>query len=153
MIKFQSEADLEKFLMKSKDLFLSNLGPYQYKNQVRIGNYGIADIVGYFDSEDEMGAASRSYVVIELKNRELRYEDFFQACRYAKGLERSHSNNDKIMCSEIRIILFGTNETDADILYLPDLFENIGVYGYEISPKTGFSVREFSSINLLNEGF
>ncbi len=132
------EKDLEEILFKQltedkNSLFRDGSEFYdrsrKYFRQLRIGNYGIADIVGYkkpyFHSHKHKGARHHScheITVIELKKDNVSLSAFLQAVKYCKGIKR-YFDSRGIYNVKLKIILVGREiDTSSDLVFLPDIF-------------------------------
>lgn len=169
------EKDLEEIIYNADLEKLSLKGLYvkgKLKRQLRIGNYGIADLV----------SISRPYyhtlfkrhmkgviTVMELKQEKIGVSTFFQALNYAKGikhwisLNRPHLHNS----FNYRIVLIGREfDRCSSFVYLNDLFEadmddvdmddthktTVDLYQYKYD-LDGISFREIYGYSLVDPGF
>lgn len=160
------EKDLEEIIFTTPNYELYRRGlpvPFHLKRQVRIGNYGIADLVGFQRANYTDGSGDNNTIhIIELKQDNISVSTFFQALRYAKGLKRYlHKKGKRLWrCSHanIKITLIGKRiEINSDVIYLPDVFNHFqGVYielytyDYEID---GLKFKRHDNYSLTNEGF
>lgn len=150
------EYDLEEIIFKSDKDKLSEKGLFvqgKLMRQVRIGNYGIADLVEY-----RRDAFSIYITIYELKKDKISMSAFLQAVRYAKGIERylTKKNNFNVV---FKIVLIGKSlDFSSSLIYLPDLVYNseneqmleFYTYSYDLD---GISFSEQSSYCLTKEGF
>ncbi len=157
------EKDLEEIVFNSCRISLGERGlcvPRFKKRQLRIGNYGIADIVG-FDIEynyDDCGSDRYIIDVFELKQEKISMSAFLQAVRYAKGISSYlHKRFRFINSPLIRITLIGKDiDTSSDFIYLPEILDSekfsilFLTYSYEFN---GINFKEHSNYSLINEGF
>lgn len=141
-----SEKELEDFIFKSEREFIHERGlymPFYRKRQLRLGNYGIADIVGmdkgYF--QNNIRYEMPCFYVYELKKDAIGMQAFIQAIRYAKGIKHYLSLfHKKLPDFSIKIILIGSEiDRNNDFIYLPDFcnteeFE-VQIYTYSFDAK------------------
>jgi hypothetical protein len=175
------EKDLEQIIWEANDSELNNKGMCfkgkRYR-QLRIGNYGVADIVTVF-KKTNMGidfltgnnTVIDNYLIItiyELKKDKVGISAFLQALGYIKGIDRYLK---KRGFSEyiFRITLVGrTIDNSGSFCYLPDLIgftipdysslESKGLiqsidfytYSYKIN---GLKFSKQYGLNLIEEGF
>lgn len=163
------EKDLEDIIFDTDNQILCSRGlPIRGKKfrQLRIGNYGVADIVSYrkkysFDED-------APYIVIdiwELKKGEINIETLLQALKYCKGIMRYLWRYRGFYSFNININLVGRSiDTRRSFIYLTDLIgvesgegcecrlTEISYYTYEYD-FDGISFREESGYGLINEGF
>lgn len=125
--------ETENNLLFERDLQDIHLARKKYR-QVRIGNYGIADLV-------TLHYHSYNYILIkvwELKRSTVSYLDFLQLIRYAKGIDRYIKHREKErgrdynIHFDIKMILMGkTIDTSSNFCYIPDLFDSVSFYEYK----------------------
>jgi hypothetical protein len=161
------ERDLEEIIWNADKELLSERGltlSGKFKRQLRIGNYGIADIVTFekpdydFVNNEKILYGHGRIQVIELKNDSISISAFLQAVRYIKGIKsylkkRQFNTND----FQYVITLIGRKlDTESDLIYLPDIINtsNISVelytYKYDFD---GITFVEEYGYKLSNEGF
>lgn len=165
------EKDLESIIWESCRFKLSERGlniSGLAKRQLRVGNFGILDLVTferkkypYWDGSD------RSYIeitVYELKKGMIGIPAFMQAVRYCKGIKTYLRKNKPEMPFKFKIVLIGKEiDLNNDFIYLEDL-----VCDYSLYPHRNISSVEFytysygvdglefnikSDYNLSNTGF
>lgn len=140
--------------------------------QLRIGNYGIADIVEVCRYSpkfvnDENGnrvivqSGSLFITVYELKKEKIGVSSFLQAIRYAKGIQRYLYGRDFYDFS-ISICLIGkTIDISSSYIYLSDMIFGDGsegaydflenyTYSYDLD---GLKFKQESGYKLIDEGF
>lgn len=166
------EKDLEQIIFEtnkttlySKGLFLIGK-PYR---QLRIGNYGIADLVYFQRPKRHLGVdfLRGCITIVELKQNKINVSAFFQALRYAKGIsryleKRGFSVDDYF---DFKIVLIGSEiDLNSDVVYLPDLFKeskydrfnhhetqtSIELYTYNMDIN-GLSFKEYFGYSIKNE--
>jgi hypothetical protein len=164
------ECDLEEIIMSVNDVKLSERGLHigsKKKNQVRIGNYGVADIVSFhtpnwFFSRGEMVLIEKPKIqVIELKKDAVSLSSFIQAVGYLKGIQRymDKVRNIDILDYNWEIVLIGkTVDFSSNLVYLPDLFDleqnsiGVSIYTYEYE-FDGLTFKPHHGYSLIKEGF
>lgn len=133
------EKDLEQIIWDSwnedKGETLSNRGLEMFHNrlfrQLKIGNYGIADLVGV--SRYPRGLHITIY---ELKKETIGISAFLQAVGYARGIQRYLEYRGFKYNIYINIVLIGKHiDTKSTFCYLPDI---INVDKFELSNYTYF---------------
>ena len=163
------EKDLEQIIWDADKEVLSERGLHLYgklKRQVKIGNYGIADLIhfkrpiSYYDKEEmrRINVENGLIEVIELKNEKISVSAFMQAVKYLKGIKRylhERDFNNYQYCYKITLI--GRSlDFDSSICYLPDLICNedlavdIITYSYDFN---GIQFKNESGYKLTHEGF
>lgn len=171
------EKDLEEIIYLSDKNLLSDRGLYlngKLKRQVKIGNYGIADLIhierpvfsknyGFNHKEHYKGLIE----VIELKKDKIGVSTFFQALNYVKGIQRYLEKRNCKFLFNYKITLIGREiDQSSSFCYLGDLFGQINEmisteeepfitidlykYSYDI---TGLSFKSVYDYKLINEGF
>jgi hypothetical protein len=174
------EKDLEQIIYEADKELLAEKGLRvngKLLRQVRIGNYGIADLVSieriyyhtYFDRHFK-----GTITIYELKKDNISVSAFIQAIGYAKGILRwmeQHPKNLEIVSPEnynINIVLIGKSiDKKSEFLYLADLLntDNLGdnslldsfnlslemfTYDYDFN---GINFTKIENYKLMNEGF
>jgi hypothetical protein len=155
-----SEKELEDMIFNADKEELYKRGlylPKTLRRQVRIGNYGIADIVGFERGFFDFGCVYQPCIYIyELKKEEINIYTFLQAVRYAKGII-SYFRHKRYSAPKIYITLIGGNiDMASDFLYLPDLLDGdsiaLELYTYSLS-FNGIYFKRYSGYGLRDEGF
>jgi len=127
------EKDLEDIIFESDKNELRKRGLHIYGKiyrQVRIGNYGIADLIEVKRIPSEivngrMGefASHLDITIYELKKDKIDFNAFMQAVKYAKGISRyfkKHRHNIRV---QFRIVLIGSEiSMNDDFTYITDMF-------------------------------
>lgn len=148
------EKDLEDIIFETDNEILrqrglaENLG--KKKRQVRIGNYGISDIISYFRPR-EYKCTWPIITILELKKDIIDVNTVLQGARYMKGVEQYLRKTNRDTSIEVRLCLIGKNKS-SDIIYFPDLFDNIGIYTYSYGID-GLYFEKCQNYHLLDEGF
>jgi hypothetical protein len=169
------EKDLEQIIYTADKTELENRGlPIfgKLKRQVRIGNYGVADLIEYSKPSfiQPWGRHEKGNITIyELKQEKISVSAFFQAIRYVKGILRylEKCKNDSKHHYNYNIVLIGRSICfDSSACYLSDIFPaghgdidafshysvSISLYTYEYDVD-GIKFKEVSGYKLTNEGF
>jgi len=149
------EKDLEDIVFNSSCDALQERGLYvpdkkRYR-QLKIGNYGIADLVTfqrpYFETDLPMeNHHSRPIITVyEFKKDEINYGTFDQALKYACGIKRywehrfkknNHVFIDSDMCyfvdPEIKIKLIGRKVVSTGfVTFIEHIFPNVEIHTYD----------------------
>jgi hypothetical protein len=133
------EKDLEDMIYMSNPKKLREAGLPSWSNlqqQVRLGNYGIADLINLEIKEYKNEKYLAELTIIELKQGKIGDDALKQALRYAKGFssfykEYLEERNIRIIRTEI--VLIGSKmDLNSDCLYLPDFTPNVSFYSTEI---------------------
>jgi hypothetical protein len=144
------EKNLEEIIFETStnDLALRNLRLYGKRyRQLRIGAYGIADLVTLerlLDTDDNNQKII--ITVYELKKDKINISSLAQASRYVKGIQRYFDAKNIFQFTEIeyKIVLIGkTIETSGDFVFLTDfLNDKIDCYTYDY---------KFNGINFIHK--
>lgn len=163
------EKDLEQIIHETSPNELVEAGLFlgrKVKRQVRLGNYGVADLIGIDCSGYRTGYDESDkriiFTICELKQNVVSVSAFLQAVRYAKGLSRWLQKHKPEVWQkhQIRIVLIGKDlPRDSDLVYLPDMmamyrsiFISLEIYTYDYTLK-GLKFKSHSGYKLTNEGF
>ena len=166
------EKDLEQIIWESDHKKLYERGLFisgkRYR-QLRIGNYGISDIITVERLHDAMDE-SISYLnitVFELKKDKVGVSALFQSIRYCRGIQRYFELKHPDVNMNLNIVLIGRYVDDTgEMIYIPDLFCNnfdymqeynrgirsVSFYRYEYAID-GILFENVSGYKLVNEGF
>lgn len=133
--------------------------------QLRIGNYGVADLVTVKRVpciHDNELTRCLLITVFELKSGWISSAAFFQAISYAKGIQSYLLKVRKFNSFKINITLIGSIvKSDSSFCYLSDLFKhsddlgqinNLSFYQYDYNID-GISFKRSTDFKLDNEGF
>ena len=159
------EKDLEQIIFETDNRKLITRGLYlngTKKRQLRLGNYGIADIVSFHvDNDDIYDVMSDQYkrepyleiTVCELKQNKLDVGTFLQAIRYCKGIE-SYIKNSRRKQIELKfsVVLIGKEVSSGDFVYFPDFISNLKIYTYSYEFE-GILFKEIKTYQLSTPGF
>lgn len=155
------EKDLEQIIFETPNIMLKDKGlriSGLKKRQVRIGNYGIADLitlerVRYSDGPDRYTIQAVKITIYELKQNKISVGALLQAARYAKGVENYIGKRFPKMEFNIAIQLIGKEiDLKSDFVYLSDFTEKIKVITYSYG-FNGIAFTNHSNYALTNEGF
>lgn len=159
------ENDLEEIMFNSSINQLNEKGLYLYgipKRQLRIGSYGIADLV-YFTREFNgcTGDPQVKINVVELKKDKIGISAFLQALRYVKGISRYLEKRNVSFEYIFEITLIGrTLDMNSSYSFLTDFIEsnehgyisNISNFTYSYSID-GLVFNHEKGYKLTTEGF
>jgi len=167
------EKDLEDVIFNSDRDTLCDRGlrvDGVLKRQVRIGNYGIADLVTY-EKPSYFGFGKGHWkgmiTVYELKNKNINIHTLLQAVNYLKGIQSFLELRGIKKHYNYRIILIGRSiDVSSSFIYLTDLVSTIYTtsfvddptsfilsyytYSYDIN---GILFNKQYNYNLTNKGF
>lgn len=171
------EKDLEQIIYEADKELLANKGlkiSGKLFKQLRIGNYGIADLVSFTRPGLDLNSPYEDFKfrkgkiqVIELKKDNISISAFMQALRYVKGIKtylEKKSIEDKY---NVEILLIGKNlDLESSFIYLTDFLISESDYILDDSKfevdlnyytyKYGLNGIEFNQqygYNLVNKGF
>lgn len=146
------EKDLEEIIYNTKNELLQIRGLWiegKKFRQLKIGNYGISDVITV-NRNYEINRLS--ITIYELKKDAIGVSTFMQAVRYAKGIH-SWLRKHKSFEYDLRFALVGKYiDFNTDLVYLPDIYENIELYTYEYE-FDGIHFKPHRMYTLTNEGF
>jgi hypothetical protein len=159
------EKDLEQIIfetrnedLQEKELYISGVK----KRQLRIGNYGISDIVTiqrpqyYPKQSDGHGGfyvEPLTITVYELKQNKISVSAFLQVIRYAKGIKSYLSKRNLKIDYELNICLIGKEiDLSSELIYLTEFIDTLSLitYNYGID---GISFKYHNGFKLKEEGF
>jgi hypothetical protein len=123
--------------------------------QVRLGNYGIADVISYKMVRDEFGDRLLLIQIWELKKEKISFADYEQCLRYWKGVSRYLSDyRDVSFNYKIELKLVG-QRASIGIQYLNEKLSHIdlAVYYYQYDLNGLSFEMETNSWCLNNEDF
>jgi hypothetical protein len=135
------EKDLEDMIYCADPEDLRKAGLPAWKNltqQVRIGNYGIADLINFEIIDVLKDVIIVKTTIIELKQGKVGEEAFFQALRYSKGIQELYckkiSKEKKVYFRDFEIVLIGNRvDTRSNLIYLSDICSNVSFYSTQIT--------------------
>lgn len=116
--------------LRSRGLWLWK--PLVFKRQLRIGNYGITDLVTLSRWQTHPDDLGKGLITIyELKKDEINLGALLQSFRYLKGIKqwidefKAYSSSDFVF----KIVLIGSDvDTENDWVYLFEVFDNISCH-------------------------
>ena len=135
------------------------------KRQLRIGNYGVADLVTFekeydyeyeYECEEAIKCYSVPYLIItvyELKKDKIGISAYLQAVKYTKGLQEYF--NEKGFNQEIKfnIVLIGNDiDSSGSFCFIPSIFNNVDFYKYSYDVD-GLVFERQNGYCLTNNGF
>jgi hypothetical protein len=123
----------------------------KYYRQLNLGSYGISDIVGVHLGSRQRGWRSAYVHVIELKKEKVDFETLNQAVGYARAIQKYLKSKVRDISVDARISLIGkTIDLSSSFCYLPDIFENIDLYTYELDFYTGIKFKQHEGYYMTN---
>lgn len=162
-----SEKELEDIVFQSSNESLQEIGLRIYGKkirQLRIGNYGIADIVTFDRDIEEIEGKDTSILnidIVELKQDIINVQTFLQSIKYVKGITEYLEKRD-FYNFRINVILIGTKVDMSSFVYLPDIIrfnnECNNLYGslklYKVSyDVNGINFKNLYGYKLVDSGF
>ena len=155
------EKDLEEIIYKATHAELYERGLFTLvnptvKRQLKIGNYGVADLVyfkrrSHFEGFLSEPSPNLLVDVFELKKDKIGISAFLQAVGYARGI-KSYLDHKGIDC-EVNITLIGREiDTSGVFPLIPSVFDNIRFCTYDYGID-GIKFRCDGEYWLSNEGF
>lgn len=156
------EKDLEQIIFEADNDQLQERGleikGKKYR-QLRIGNYGIADLVTVDRSfVSEFGANMHviRITVYELKKENINVSVFLQALSYIKGIE-AYLKTRTDFIFDYKIVCVGRNiDTESTYVYLPDFicYDSFSLENYTYSYSIdGLKFEKHENYDLKNKGF
>lgn len=158
------EKDLEQIIFEADREELAKRGlkiKGKLLRQLKIGNYGIADLVSvHRDAVNENGKITPKVIitVYESKKEKINISAFLQAVSYAKGIKRYMIKHRSCDCrAEIRIVLIGKRmDNNSSFSYIKDILPSnsrfLRNYTYSYGVR-GINFNEESDYCLIEEGF
>lgn len=143
------------------------------KRQLKIGNYGIADLISihkeyyteeypdfFLDKDINEYAVSKFkelpklvFTVYELKKDKIGISAYLQAIRYVKGLQEFFSKRRPNNFIEYKIVLIGNKIDDSgSFCFIPSFDRNTEFYIYKYE-FNGISFKNQNGYQLINPGF
>ena len=145
------EKDLEEIIYKTPNEILREKGLKirgKKFRQLRIGNYGIADIVTYQRDGDCF-----IITVYELKKDKAGISAFLQCVRYAKGIRSYLKGRNCSAWIQIEIVLVArTIDTYSDYVYVQQFMHNLENYSFKYGVN-GIEFNKVGTYELTNNGF
>lgn len=158
------EKDLENIIWESDNEKLREKGLLIYGKkfrQIRIGNYGVADLITVERILDCYGEYFLDITVYELKKEKAGISAFLQAIRYCKGIQTYMLNKRSRTLFKLNIVLCAKNiDTESDYIYISDLISSdedekiCSVYNYSFNYGIdGIVFKQEKNYNLIDKGF
>lgn len=159
------EKNLEDIIFETDNELLYERGLFiigRKKRQVRIGNYGISDLITVTKKKLPSGEIYPHFTVFELKQDMINMNTFLQGIGYCKGLKRYIQKVRDYDFYTVSLVLIGKNlEYDSNFCFLTDLiqcdefsFEGISLSIYTYTYKfDGIQFKKHQEYSLTNEGF
>lgn len=129
------EKDLEDVVMNLSESKMTELGldflsgdGYNSYRQVRIGNYGICDLIFAKRYVFSNGGSTLQINVVELKKEVISMSSFIQLHRYMAGIERYFDKQG--IRHEIQGVLVGRKIEQNDFCYVSN-FSDVKFYTYD----------------------
>ena len=138
------------------------------KRQLRIGNYGVADLVTFektkhieyapertvYDYEEEtvlyeeLNWHKAIITVYELKKDKIGISAYLQAMKYVSGIKHYFNEKGTGFQLEFKIVLIGKDiDTSGSFCFIPDFDKNVefytykyGLYGLEFNNEFGYQI-------------
>lgn len=165
------EKDLEEIIWESDNDLLIEKGLYiqgkKYR-QLRIGNYGISDIITVQRTYDWCVSNRKpipylEITVFELKKDKVGIGAFLQSLKYCKGIQTYLKQKKPKIEFKLNIVLASKNvDLSGEFIYLTDLFEpynehfgflsSIDFYSFKYDIN-GIVFKNEKGYNLINKGF
>lgn len=142
MISFDSEKIFEDYLLYHSEFFRETWGLHDagIYRQMRLGKYGIADIVcaETLPSEATGGIPELQVTIFELKNTVLSASHIAQICRYREFFVAAE-NYLEGACMSVTGVLIGkkTLPTGDGLCYLCQAIPWLDVYEFSLEPDEG----------------
>lgn len=167
------EKDLEEVIFNASYEDLQDRGlDYVYpmrKRQLKIGNYGIADIVSMQHWKDwdynenlnkyELVNTGINISIVELKLDNISISSFLQGLRYAKGVARYVEKRGIFRRYPVlyQLTIIGRSiDLQSDLVYLPEFMEcdlKLSLMTYDFDLKNGLTFTTHEGYVLSDEGF
>lgn len=159
------EKDLEDIIWEADNEKLCERGLLiggKKLRQLRIGNYGIADLItiekynDYIDNEPFL-----HITVFELKKEKAGISAFLQAIRYCKGISTYLEKNKPYLNYKLNIVICAKEiDTNSDYIFITDLIESesygmlssVSNYSFDYNID-GITFKKESGYDLTNKGF
>lgn len=147
------EKNLEDIIFETDSDLLNDAGlhfPKNRKRQLKIGNYGIADLVTW-----KTDGPFRHYVITiyELKKDKIDVGAYLQALNYKKGVDRYLKQRKVSFTYTIQIVLIGSKiDNNSSFIYMPDYDSDLYLFTYEYK-FDGMKFKIHDGYSLTNEYF
>lgn len=167
------EKDLEQIIYETSIGKLAEKGLYVGSKRIRqlkIGNYGIADIVGHSRPRifEPMSRMHKGIITVyELKQNVLNVNVFLQGLKYIKGIMQYLEKRNLYYNYNYELVLIGkTVDLNSSFVYMADIFQqelnevdtdctslfsfSMFTYNFDID---GISFKQVENYSLTNHGF
>jgi hypothetical protein len=166
------EKDLEEIIYTSGRDVLEERGLLiegELRRQVKIGNYGIADLISitkpfyYIGRNGQHELQMGCITIYELKKEKIGISAFLQVLSYVKGIQSYLEKRQKQHLFYTSIVLVGKSiDTSGTFCYIPDIFElsssnsfdygtiNFYTYNYQID---GLYFKSEKNYDIVKQGF
>ena len=141
------EKNLEQIIFESDKDNLQDKGLYiggKLFRQLKIGNYGISDLVEYsrpYYNEVLNKMYKGKITVYELKQEKIGVSTFLQALGYLKGIRKFLENRGTDDYYDYEIVLIGSElELNNNFCYLTDFMYVVGDSEFYDDPSLGLSI-------------
>ncbi len=143
------EKDLEQIVWETHDDILQRKGLLVFgkrKRQLKIGNYGRADLVTFWRIGDTI-----HFTVFELKKDQVNIQTLLQSMQYVRGIDTYLQMRG--FKTRHHITLIGKSiDTNSPFCYFPNIFADISIYTYKMDIN-GLSFIKAFDYNLKYKGF
>lgn len=130
---------------------------FHYVEQLCLGNYGRADIVGFHTDGSSRTPEGKRIVLVqiyELKKEQVDYKTFLQAVRYAKGITEMALHESLPYEFKFSFHLIGKSiDTNTPCIYLADFQAAVNFYTYSLSLNKGLTFNQKNGYKLSESGF
>lgn len=141
------EKDLEQIIFEADKEKLNQKGltiKGKIKRQLRIGNYGIADLVSFERSIDYDDNPFIRITIYELKKDKVGVGAFLQSISYAKGIKNYILKYKPKMCFTFDIVLVGREvDTSGSFCFIPDFIDGKD-YSYDQGSISSFNLYSYT---------
>lgn len=149
------EKDLEQIVWEtdSKILRERGLNICDLKlRQLRIGNYGIADIITFKRQRINDVFSENIITVYELKKDKIDINALLQATRYVRGIQSYLEKRSIDFEVKYKIVLVGDSVDQSSFCYIPNIFSEVELVTYELNIN-GLYFKYHENYLLRDEGF
>lgn len=124
------EKDLEDLIIHSDPPALEERGlsinsDIKFLRQVRIGEYGIIDLLGYLPFFEKSETCATDLTIFELKQNEINIQSLLQLSRYRKGIELIFPK-----CDITGVLIGRKIDLNSDFIYLASQVDSLEIYTY-----------------------
>lgn len=167
-IMYFLEKDLEQIIYESDNRLICERGlPIEgYKiRQLRIGNYGIADLVTFSKetiidvvgwNDQPVHSINIHISIYELKKGKLDISALGQLCRYRNGIKQYIKSNELFKLADsinYSLYLVGSEvETQSDFVFIEEMVNECEMYTYSYNID-GIKFNKETGYTIINNGF